>query len=108
MLVAHFHSWYMFINQADKDKFYQGYHPIFCVVYDVDTMLFRTASSTEQHFKFNTWEVYSQDKIKRGEDKFKLKYSEVYDRILKIIKNKEFMNFDENENIICNYNQEDL
>ena len=108
MLVAQFYSWYMFINKEDKEKFYRGYHPVFCVVYDIDTEIYRTGASTEQHFKFNPWEVISEDQIETVEELFKNDYANAYLRITNIIKDRVFMNYDNYGKIICNYKRQDL
>ena len=108
MLVAQLHSWFMFINEQDKEKFYQGYHPVFCVVYDVDIEIYRTGASTEQHFKFNPWEVINEEEIEVVEELFKNQNANVYSRISNIIKDRIHMNYDNYGKIICNYNREDL
>ena len=98
----------MFINKEDKDKFYQGFHPVFCVAYDIDTEIYRTASSTEQHLKFNTWEVLDENQIETEEELFKNNYTNAYSRITNIIKDRIHMNYDQYGKIVCNYNREDL
>ena len=77
MLVAQFYSWYMFINPEDMEKFYQGCHPVFCVVYDIDSEIYRTAASTEQHFKFNPWEVLTKGRVRSEEESFQKEYREI-------------------------------
>ena len=107
MLVAQFYSWYMFINKEDKKKLYQGFHPVFCVVYDINTGIFRTADSIEQHFKFNPWEVLSKEQIV-GEELFRDNYSRTYSIITNIIKDRIHINYDKFGKIVCNYKRENL
>jgi len=108
MLVAQFHSWNMFINKENQEKFYQGYHPVFCIVHDVDTNIFRTASSTEWHFKFNPWKVVREDQIVVEEELFGEQSANACSRITSMIKDRIHMNYDKYGKIMSNYNREDL
>jgi len=98
----------MFINPEDKEKFYQGYHPVFCVVYDTDHDRYDTSASTEQHFKFNPWEVLGEDEAGKQSDIFKNKHPGNCIKINNIIQNRIYMNYDNDGKILCNYRREDL